>query len=132
MSSICSSADLLCRREHDELRYSMRSALASLPDVSIATLHLVVGDTPAYSPFAPPALDAASPANATRFAQIPHWLGLSNIGLSEPASTVPSLRIPSLLVHPHSELFKSAQPDSDETQAADWRTSVVPSFNRCV
>ncbi|KAJ8296782.1 3-O-alpha-D-mannopyranosyl-alpha-D-mannopyranose xylosylphosphotransferase [Rhodotorula toruloides] len=116
-------------REHDELRYSMRSALASLPDVSIATLHLVVGDTPAYSPFAPPALDAASPANATRFAQIPHWLGLSNIGLSEPASTVPSLRIPSLLVHPHSELFKSAQPDSDETQAADWRTSVVPSFN---
>ncbi|BGP29032.1 hypothetical protein JCM10296v2_000768 [Rhodotorula toruloides] len=116
-------------REHDELRYSIRSAIEAIPDSSLSTLHLVVGDTPAYSPFAPPALDAAPPANATRFAQIPHWLDLPKIELSEPALTARSSRKPSLVVHPHSELFKSSQFDDDEAQGAEWRTSVVPSFN---
>lgn len=111
--------------EHDELRYSIRSAVASLPSTSLATLHLVVGDTPTYSPFAPMPSDTASAANDTRFAQIPHWLHLPRVRLSEPDQITGV----SLLVHPHSELFKSSQVGEDE--AAKWQVSVVPSFNRC-
>ena len=117
--------------EHDELRFSIRSVVQSLGASSLSTLHLVVGDTRASSPGADDLLNPDSSSRGPiRLAQLPHWLELSSIALSEPQLVAPS-RAPQLLVHPHSELFK-ADPALDDSGASGWQQKALPSFNRCV
>ncbi|GAA5862968.1 hypothetical protein JCM1840_002342 [Sporobolomyces johnsonii] len=99
-------------REHDELRFSLRSVLSSLPSTQLSTLHLVVGDTLSHSPSS--RVPTVDPTNAphsvdyyasTRYAQLPHWVNLSSID----------------------ELFKSDAGGLE--QAREWQDKVLPSFN---
>ncbi|GAA6005569.1 hypothetical protein JCM10207_005253 [Rhodosporidiobolus poonsookiae] len=128
-------------REHDELRYSIRSAVSSFPHSTLSTLHLVVGDTPAYLPGAPaspfPHLALANETTfslaTTRLAQVPRWAALDQLEFSEPrldqATEGPRLRI-----HPHSGLFKTGGKGTgedivEEMEAHKWHLDVLPSFN---
>ncbi|GAA6035380.1 hypothetical protein JCM8097_008846 [Rhodosporidiobolus ruineniae] len=121
-------------REHDELRFSIRSVLASLPLSTLSTLHLVVGDTPAYSPSyppsAPPNSSLAFDPLTTRFAQVPHWASLPRLGFGG-ADARRSAAGPPLVVHPHSRLFKTKKTVGEEGELAarDWQQRVLPSFN---
>ncbi|GAA5896666.1 uncharacterized protein JCM6883_006974 [Sporobolomyces salmoneus] len=121
-------------REHDELRYSLRSALASLSPESVRTIHLVVGDTPSH--LAAPTLSDIpilfKSNNSTftsnehvRLAQTPHWINLSTVEFAEPWANNSST--PVLRIHPHSGLFKLNA--RSEEEARNWQDSVVPSFN---
>ncbi|GAA5942317.1 uncharacterized protein JCM15063_002968 [Sporobolomyces koalae] len=106
-------------REHDELRFSIRSTLASLTSASVATLHLVTGDTPSL-----PA-DVVRQEPWLRSAQVPQWLDLSSVGFA--SSSMGSRSSPVFRVHPHSEIFKTQTPTQEEARA--WQNSVLPSFN---
>ncbi|GAA5842285.1 hypothetical protein JCM9279_005333 [Rhodotorula babjevae] len=115
-------------REHDELRFSIRSVVQSLGASSLSTLHLVVGDTRTSSPADGDLLDPdGTSRRPCRLAQLPQWLELSTVVLSEP-HLVATSRSPQLLVHAHSELFK-ADPALDESAASAWQQKVLPSFN---
>ncbi|GAA5869721.1 hypothetical protein JCM1840_000570 [Sporobolomyces johnsonii] len=136
-------------RDHDELRFSLRSALSSFSPSQLSTLHLVVGDTPSFPPWFDPyhalshSNDSADYYTSTRYAQIPHWIDLPSIEFSEPnLRSLPGVE-PRLRVHPHSELFKTAawieeDPQANATEpegesrrrhAAEWQGTVLPSFN---
>lgn len=125
-------------REHDELRYSMRSALASVGSSTIATIHLVVGDTPPHAQGLPtePELfsdetdcvsDLAEEGLPPRekSAQTPRWIDLSTIAFGQSSRIPPQL--PTLRIHPHSEAFQIAA--STEETARTWQDSVLPSHN---
>ncbi|GAA5831300.1 hypothetical protein JCM3766R1_003003 [Sporobolomyces carnicolor] len=123
-------------REHDELRFSIRSAVASLSPESISTVHLVVGDTPSHIPGLTESdlllLASVEEARNTsvqsvfgRSAQTPHWLNLSTIEFA--TSSLETSSSPTLRIHPHSELFKTKAQSRDD--AREWQDSVVPSFN---
>ncbi|KPV78673.1 uncharacterized protein RHOBADRAFT_41217 [Rhodotorula graminis WP1] len=114
-------------REHDELRFSVRSVVQSLGASSLSTLHLVVGDTWAFSPADRERLDPDDVSRQLRLAQLPHWLDLSSIAFSEP-QVVATTSAPQLLVHPHSEIFK-AGPALGASGALAWQQKVLPSFN---
>ncbi|BGP45053.1 hypothetical protein JCM10450v2_000870 [Rhodotorula kratochvilovae] len=120
-------------REHDELRFSVRSVLASLPVSALSTLHLVVGDTPAHSPSSSRSSESTNPsftfnALSTRLAQIPRWVNLSSFEFGTASERRGGGEKPSLRVHPHSELFKTGA-TTDEAKAAVWHDTVLPSFN---
>ncbi|GAA5866218.1 hypothetical protein JCM3774_004122 [Rhodotorula dairenensis] len=130
-------------RDHDELRFSIRSVLASLSDESLSTLHLVVGDTPAILPEPPLANSTTRPpenassdySSSLHYAQIPHWVELASLQLAPPnhTSVAKAGAAPYLRIHPHSTLFRtppeSAGPDVSGNESARWRNAVVPSFN---
>ncbi|GAA5862843.1 hypothetical protein JCM8547_006567 [Rhodosporidiobolus lusitaniae] len=124
-------------REHDELRFSIRSILSCLPLSALSTLHIVASDTPAYSPYSPPT-DSASNTTfdslTTRLAQVPHWANLAR--LEFPGVELGMQRGgPSLKLHPPSELFKTPAEGNEETVeeaeegAREWQNRVLPSFN---
>ncbi|GAA5983287.1 hypothetical protein JCM11641_002250 [Rhodosporidiobolus odoratus] len=129
-------------REHDELRFSIRSILSSLPQSRLSTVHLIVSDTPAYSPFAPPVSPSANQTDlltfdplTTRFAQIPHWVNSSTLELARLCERK-GLNEPKLRVHPTSEFFKTAisglpaeEAGLEELAAVGWQEEVLPSFN---
>lgn len=122
-------------REHDELRYSIRSVQESFGN-ALRTLHLIVNDYPSFSP--PSSLDPYStPYSPTSLlAQIPHWLRLPSVDFSEPGVPSRSTK-PTLMVHPLFQIFKrrgSSSPldpgfEAEELEAEQWRASVLPSFN---
>ncbi|GAA5955214.1 hypothetical protein JCM21900_002241 [Sporobolomyces salmonicolor] len=136
-------------RDHDELRFSLRSALSSFSPSQLSTLHLVVGDTPSFPPWFDPyhalfqSNDSVDYYTSTRYAQIPHWLDLPSIEFSEPGLQSFPAAEPRLRVHPHSELFQTAEWIEEESQAnatelegesrrrhaAEWKGTVLPSFN---
>ncbi|GAA5892552.1 hypothetical protein JCM6882_005645 [Rhodosporidiobolus microsporus] len=120
-------------REHDELRFSIRSVLSSLPSSTLSSLHLIVGDTPAYSPSRSAApVDLGNftfdPAS-TRLAQVPHWVALQSLEFASLPAASDERKGPSLRVHPHSELFKAPAGEGGEEAAVQWQASVLPSFN---
>jgi len=121
-------------REHDELRYSIRSAIASLSPQTIATIHLVVGDSPSYHAgllpenllnLAPASSNLTTRASTDRSAQVPRWIDLSTISFGESSTSYNPA--PSFQIHSHSELFKTSA--STRRAAQDWQDSVLPSFN---
>ncbi|GAA5932899.1 hypothetical protein JCM1841_005189 [Sporobolomyces salmonicolor] len=121
-------------REHDELRFSLRSVLSSLPSTQLSTLHLVVGDTPSHPPSSrAPTIDPTNFPHSTdyyastRYAQLPHWIALPAIEFSETRTRFRSSDQTRLKVHPHSELFKSGAGGLE--QARHWQDQVLPSFN---
>ncbi|TNY17178.1 hypothetical protein DMC30DRAFT_357508 [Rhodotorula diobovata] len=118
-------------REHDELRFSVRSVLQSLGSATLSTLHLVVGDSPLCSPADRLLVDSGVPPlrgqQSVRAAQIPQWLDLPSVEFSEPSLGSPA-QSPRLLVHPHSEVFKAGS-TGDEVEARSWLQRVTPSFN---
>ncbi|KAG0149567.1 hypothetical protein CROQUDRAFT_131164 [Cronartium quercuum f. sp. fusiforme G11] len=96
-------------REHDELRYSLRSIHESVPFQLIRRLHLLTAD------FKDPT------SQNMRMGSIPTWLNLSNHQLN--------------LIH-HSNTFKVLKHylksngfKDDVEGASEWRESVVPSRN---
>lgn len=124
----------LAIREHDELRYSIRSVQRSFGN-ALRTLHLIVNDYPSISP--PTSLEPYStPYSPTSLlAQVPHWLHLPSVDFSEPGR-VSSFSEPTLMVHPLSQIFKRGgvsivDPsfEAEEQDAEQWRASVLPSFN---
>jgi hypothetical protein len=122
--------------EHDELRYSIRSIIASLPASTLSTLHLVVGDTPAYSPYSPPSSSNTTVDPLTTcLAQIPYWVDLPAVDFAE-SGTEERRGKPQLVIHPHSQLFKTPESSGDvkvaEAEAKTWQEGVLPSFNRSV
>lgn len=100
-------------RDHDELRYSLRSLLAAFPPGSLRTIHLIVGDLAA--------------SDGERHAQIPRWLQDGHVG------EVGTGAFPRLRVVPHSEIFKTLPTVANTTEqlqrASDWASTSVPSFN---
>lgn len=69
--------------DHDELRYSIRSALSSFTKGSLSTLHLLMPDLPfnallrdTIAP--PPQNDSAKSSSPLRLGQIPHWFNQSH------------------------------------------------------
>ncbi|TKA55467.1 hypothetical protein B0A53_02393 [Rhodotorula sp. CCFEE 5036] len=130
-------------RDHDELRFSIRSVLASVSDKNLSTLHLVVGDTPAslgedtlaQNESRPLGNDSSDYAASLHYAQVPHWTELASLQLAPPNTTSAAERgaAPFFRIHPHSTLFRapptSPESEAPEIDAAEWRSSVVPSFN---
>ncbi|BGP12927.1 hypothetical protein JCM10213_004346 [Rhodosporidiobolus nylandii] len=122
-------------REHDELRFSIRSVVRNIPSSSLSTLHLVVSDTPTYSPYSPPSPGELSDSNfdplTARFAQVPHWVNLSKIEFAAPRDPHEADE-PRLRVHSTTELFKlpiAGEGDQAERKAAEWQEKVLPTFN---
>ncbi|KAK4703042.1 hypothetical protein P7C70_g3182, partial [Phenoliferia sp. Uapishka_3] len=133
----------LFSRDHDELRHSLRSIIASFSPSSLRALHLIVGDSPACIPTEFSCLSNHSLPHA---AQIPHWLNLAEIefatgeekyNFSKRAGERETTRF---VVHPHSAIFKTPAytevgeedenvVEGDEKMAMEWRNNVVPSFN---
>ncbi|GAA5831794.1 hypothetical protein JCM11251_003886 [Rhodosporidiobolus azoricus] len=106
-------------REHDELRYSIRSVLTSLSG-ALASLHLVTGDIPAEAPTDESFDVASTNLIVSRLQQVPTWLAFSS-------ATSPHIRL-----HPHSELFRTRAATGDvnvQAAAERWQNSTVPSFN---
>ncbi|GAA5902129.1 hypothetical protein JCM6882_006708 [Rhodosporidiobolus microsporus] len=117
-------------REHDELRFSIRSVLSSLAS-SLKTLHLVSGDIPAESPSSNTSVPPPTANN--RLLQVPTWLKTEQaqrVDLDSGASS--SASRPQIRLHSHSELFKTragdGEPSADE-QARRWQNTSVPSFS---
>ncbi|GAA6007653.1 hypothetical protein JCM11491_003913 [Sporobolomyces phaffii] len=101
-------------RDHDELRYSVRSALSAIPLANIASIHLVVGDTRTIRPSDP----AESESRHLRYAEVPQWLPLDRIKAEGDHNS--DLRPgPAFMVHPHSTVFNSSHNGRDR----------LPSFN---
>lgn len=177
---VADSSQFLTPREHDELRYSVRSVMASFPPSLLGNFHLIVGDTPDYP--APPreGNDSETNSNASkngRIAQIPWWLDFEQARLSSlppiPISAegdsgsnddeaweknvsgaAANLRNwagdeeetegPQFIIHPHSEIFKTAAflevaqeikldkeavLEQDIREAKSWRNTFLPTFN---
>jgi hypothetical protein len=122
-------------REHDELRYSIRSVQESFGS-ALRTLHLIVNDYPSFSPPSSPEPYSTPYSLTSLLAQVPHWLHLPSIDFSEPSRSS-WFSTPTLMVHPLSQLFKRgsaslpAHPgfEAEEAEAEQWRASVLPSFN---
>lgn len=118
--------------------------LASVSDENLSTLHLVVGDTPAtvgddalaQNEGRPLSNNSADYAASLHYAQVPHWTELASLQLAPPNTFSAAARgaAPFLRIHPHSTLFRAPSTSSDsetpKTEAAEWRSGVVPSFNR--
>ena len=124
-------------RDHDELRYSIRSVVTAFPTHALRKLHLLVGDAAAGD--ARPSAEVGT--YELRLAQVPHWLSLSEATFARPSHDV--LAMPASLrqaeaelqIVPHSSIFKTSgkagpmDRSAKEAAAALWRTKVVPSFN---
>ncbi|SCZ92054.1 BZ3500_MvSof-1268-A1-R1_Chr5-3g08306 [Microbotryum saponariae] len=132
-------------REHDELRHSIRSVVASFGASTLKHLHLVVNDEPSLTPDGEKILIGDYP-NSTILSQVPQWVNLERVQLSgvepSPNATFFDGRNdrPVLKLHPHTSLFKKMiAPSSLENPAKDfrarqaaalkWRESVTPNFN---
>ncbi|GAA5902653.1 hypothetical protein JCM5296_000733, partial [Sporobolomyces johnsonii] len=124
-------------REHDELRFSIRSILAAFSSSAVATLHLIVGDTPSLR-VQPESTNYSGAPSFRRNAQVPHWLDVEKVSLSGQAGEA-ARGPPTFALHPHSSIFrKSGRPvpagDSEGAslrhwQAVQWQRRVLPSFN---
>ncbi|SCV72845.1 BQ2448_4382 [Microbotryum intermedium] len=131
-------------REHDELRHSIRSVVASFGPSALKHLHLVVNDEPSLTPDGEKILIGPYP-NSTILSQVPQWVDLERIQLSGVKPSVNSTFFnnndgPTLRIHPHTSLFKSPISKSShksegedrrarQTAALKWRESVTPNFN---
>lgn len=134
-------------REQNELVYSMRSVIQSLPG-GIDTVHLLVADfdfTERDFQLLPPHLREASRSNAWRVAQVPTWLNFTRLAenmssqssatrsessIEGAASTLPRFRYAT-----HAEVFRLPSPidpgsmDAHERKESEWRTNALPTFN---
>lgn len=92
-------------RNHNELLYSMRSIIQSLPEEDIAGLHLITTDLPIGN------------ETEIRAGQVPSWLG-------EQSNCKPQINL-----HHHWNLFKMRPSAASETLERNWRAEALPSFN---
>ncbi|GAA6049513.1 hypothetical protein JCM3770_000824 [Rhodotorula araucariae] len=86
-------------REHDELRFSLRSALAAFDPLALVKLHLVSTDFPANKLLrdlldGTPAENLTQVVDASRVGQVPTWFDRSAIAR------------PPLAIHHHSSIFE--------------------------
>lgn len=106
-------------RQHDELRYSIRSVIKSVPSTLINHLHLFTEDISFPSSY--------DSHQLSLYGSIPTWLNLTSINSS-------------ILLHHHSNAFKTSltylkstafgKNSSDHhSNSIHWRQSVVPSHN---
>ncbi|KAF7346782.1 hypothetical protein MSAN_01816700 [Mycena sanguinolenta] len=103
-------------REHDELRFSLRSIRNATASWKYSAVHLVTADVDAEDPTNPDA----------RFGLVPQWL---NMDFAPSRSEYGS---PPIYLHHDSQLFHliptgAAKPTSEEVYA--WRNKTLPSFN---
>lgn len=119
-------------REHDELRYSVRSALASFLPGSIGKIRLLTTDLPVGSllhdivarstPSQSSAADASAPpplVSTSRVGQIPTWLASPNL-----TSIGPALEV----VHHHSIFDDAGNTPTFSSQAIE---SQMPNLEGC-
>lgn len=100
-------------REHDELRYSLRSLLAAFDPRSIRRIHLLTTDLPSHTLPSTLAMDHSTSEPLPLVGLVPTWLN---------KSTVASPRSPLQLVH-HSSIFPSGN------DSRDWINGSLPTFN---
>ncbi|BGP12919.1 hypothetical protein JCM10213v2_000836 [Rhodosporidiobolus nylandii] len=129
-------------REHDELRYSVRSVASAFPPSALGQLHLIAGDIPAF----PLSFSNSSSSRGTsgRLVQKPSWLSVAaSAGEGEAvsfASSSSDTNRPVFRLHAHSELFRTtavkvkaaggrAGEAEKRERAEKWRDGTVPSFN---
>ncbi|GAA6005651.1 hypothetical protein JCM10207_005283 [Rhodosporidiobolus poonsookiae] len=106
-------------REHDELRYSVRSVLSSFGSDSLAGLHLVAGDIPDNGLSAENASEHPS-ESTSRLVQVPTWLDVAKVEFAgQPAPAAVDAE-PVFRVQSHSELF---------SRADGAMPGAIPSFN---
>lgn len=96
-------------RDHNELRFSQRSAARNLPFVR--KYHLLSSDTPVCTPIRD---TTCSVHSEPRIGEVPEWLDLVRVEGDA-----------SYNVQHHWDLFKT----SDNRDAEGWRTNCLPSFN---
>ena len=106
-------------RDHDELRFSMRSAFEYLPSELVRKYHLFTSSLPLE------AANISDSVNQGRMGHIPTWLDLK------------ALESPHIGVQHHWESYKVTDKvlqeqgfERGEAGAEEWRRAVLPSFNR--
>lgn len=114
-------------RDHDELRFSMRSVYQNVPSHLIRQLHLFTSSLPYTSTNI--SIDDDEMQTRGRMGHIPTWLDLSKNDIEKPAINI---------IH-HWENFKVTENvlakagfPSGDVGARMWRDKFLPTFNRCV
>ncbi len=112
-------------RDHDELRYSMRSVYQNVPKTLIRKLHLFTSSLPFVSANASD--DVSAIRTRGRMGHIPTWLDLSRNDVETPSISI---------LH-HWESFKVTENalygfgfPANNAGAEMWRDSILPTFNR--
>lgn len=107
-------------REHNELMYSMRSVLSTLPSSVVRAFHLFTSSLPSEEGY------------RNRIGHVPTWLDWDGIRRGEHVG-------PKVEVHHHFDTFKVGRGRLQELGMAasdkastKWRESALPSFNRSV
>ncbi|GAA94059.1 uncharacterized protein L969DRAFT_616191 [Mixia osmundae IAM 14324] len=121
-------------RNHDELRYSIRSTLEYFPQEQLDTLHIISTDIPTSAEHPPGrVMDLAQKQLDTsypRAVQVPHWLQKALYTQTEHGK---STEAPELRVTPLWDLFKvymnNLTSPVAQNAAEVWRSRVLPAFN---
>ncbi|KDR71214.1 hypothetical protein GALMADRAFT_143926 [Galerina marginata CBS 339.88] len=114
-------------RQHDELRYSLRSAKSATSSWKGSRFHLVANSY--YMPLSQSrdfdAIDGdeEEEREGLRLGQVPQWLDLTKTGE----------RVPKLVVHYDANIFRLLPPSPNnvisDSEVSDWRASSLPTFN---
>ncbi|GAA6058580.1 hypothetical protein JCM10212_007019 [Sporobolomyces blumeae] len=119
-------------RDHDELRFSLRSVVASIPRAAISSIHLLVGDTPLRFPSdrAPEDCEVTQANGARNFAEAPRWLDVGNhrVQLSALDDSDSTMNTTRFLLEPHSALFTATDLEADGT-LRERRPALLPTFS---
>ncbi|KAJ6531437.1 hypothetical protein DFH09DRAFT_140329 [Mycena vulgaris] len=112
-------------REHDELRYSLRSARNATASWPNATWHIITADV-ADPNMTTPAVGAGSDIHQRRLGLVPQWLDIE-CAFRGTADGQPSIR----LQHDSQLFHLTGQPGAalGAANAADWLGKIMPSFN---
>ncbi|KAK7005985.1 hypothetical protein R3P38DRAFT_2729323 [Favolaschia claudopus] len=104
-------------REHDELRYSLRSAFKNLGHWKNSAWHVVTADVPTHGPFQ---------GDAQRLGLVPQWLDVDRARIGGVNGEPP------IYLYHDSEVFRyTSSPGHTPTveEVNKWRQSVLPTFN---
>ena len=130
-------------REHDELRYSLRSAQSATRGWKETRFHLVANSY-AMPPFpSDDGKDGEEEQEEFRLGQVPQWFDLMKASEESPKVTVHYGQFSFPLVPPFTEtrilspdanIFRLLPPSpngvTSESEIAAWRESSLPTFNR--
>ncbi|KAJ7698256.1 hypothetical protein B0H17DRAFT_1196847 [Mycena rosella] len=107
-------------REHDELRYSLRSARNATASWPNSTWHVITADVP------DPSLNSTSPDYEHRLGLVPQWLDVEcTFQCGEEGN-------PRILLQHDTQLFRlTGSPGAvlGATNASEWLNRILPSFN---
>ncbi|KAJ7718436.1 hypothetical protein B0H16DRAFT_423071 [Mycena metata] len=107
-------------REHDELRYSLRSVRNATATWPNSTWHIVTADVP------PPNLNNTAPDSSHRLGLVPQWLDIECAFHGNPDGQPP------IRLQHDSQLFRlTGRPGATLTaaDASNWLEKILPSFN---